>query len=586
MAEIDYGNFRIGEDGTIHSYGDSTNKENRESLGVIAPGRNMLINGRFHVAFKSKNCAMYWEDVWQGEYPGYISWGNLLAHWSFFTNSSNVMIKEGSLEFLPATRGKCIKARCSQECFDPGQKEVEGAPSFYMRIHIETTGHKLGWKSEHSFSQAIETLNLTASRPMVLSFWARSTIPNKKISAALIQHYGEEGSIKKIPGTVFTLSNNWKRYIVYYDPLEVSSDIKKRSRTYLKFYYQAGTAHAHNTGMQPLHKPIKNINNQAFITTDSSGNTLEELYNLHEWEQGGFTKEQAQIYQRSSINENNNYILYPGQYDSQEGEYDVGYELPIGGIGTIDIADVQLEEGKVVTEVERRILAQEIILCSRFQEKSYNLDRFEGQNSYSNKENIKDFHTSYLINGSARGQILLQHRKPHAELDIRFWDRAGNANCLSNQDKIDGIQYVSGEMVVSKSELGYTYNFYVPTVYVQYRKDYYYQIQDWNSIYPGWKYIIEEIEVRQTTTTPGKGNIISKPVMLKQEWWTEDNNQTWDKSGTPPQILPSNQVENYEEEEETVDSVTYKKIYYTRQENKYSTSTEVYWHWVVEADYV
>lgn len=89
---------------------------------------------------------------------------------------------------------------------------------FYTRLATNGAGTSLGNGSYHEFSQKIEngTRNLCGlNKNVTLSFYARSSIANKKIGVYLAQVYGTGGSPSSaeiINGTNWTLTSTWTKY--------------------------------------------------------------------------------------------------------------------------------------------------------------------------------------------------------------------------------------------------------------------------------------------------------------------------------------------------------------------------------------
>lgn len=89
---------------------------------------------------------------------------------------------------------------------------------FYTRLTTNGAGTSLGAGSYHEFSQKIENgvRNLCGlNKKVTLSFYARSSIANKKIGVYLAQVYGTGGSPSSaeiINGTNWTLTSTWTKY--------------------------------------------------------------------------------------------------------------------------------------------------------------------------------------------------------------------------------------------------------------------------------------------------------------------------------------------------------------------------------------
>lgn len=89
---------------------------------------------------------------------------------------------------------------------------------FYTRLATNGAGTSLGNGSLHFYAQKIEngTRNLCGlNKEVTLSFYARSSIANKKLGAYLYQGYGTGGSPSSgevINGTSWTLTSTWTKY--------------------------------------------------------------------------------------------------------------------------------------------------------------------------------------------------------------------------------------------------------------------------------------------------------------------------------------------------------------------------------------
>lgn len=97
--------------------------------------------------------------------------------------------------------------------------DIENSYYFY-RLTTDGAGVSLGANSSYITQQKIEngTRYLCGSKKLTLSFWARSSIPNKRIGLSMSQNYGTGGSPSAEEtmnaGTTFTLTSTWSRYTV------------------------------------------------------------------------------------------------------------------------------------------------------------------------------------------------------------------------------------------------------------------------------------------------------------------------------------------------------------------------------------
>jgi len=89
---------------------------------------------------------------------------------------------------------------------------------YFTRLATNGAGTSLGVYSYHAFQEKIEngTRNLCGvGKKVTVSFWARSSITNKKICPTLWQNYGTGGSPTAqeiILGTPITLTSTWTEY--------------------------------------------------------------------------------------------------------------------------------------------------------------------------------------------------------------------------------------------------------------------------------------------------------------------------------------------------------------------------------------
>lgn len=101
--------------------------------------------------------------------------------------------------------------------------------SFYaLRVTTDGAGSSFGPNAEYGIFQRIEhgTRYLCGNgKKVTISFYARSSIANKKIGVGLKQRYGTGGSPSTeniISGTVFTLTPSWAKYTVTFTTASLS----------------------------------------------------------------------------------------------------------------------------------------------------------------------------------------------------------------------------------------------------------------------------------------------------------------------------------------------------------------------------
>lgn len=104
----------------------------------------------------------------------------------------------------------------AQVAITPGQ-----LPGSFYQARMTTNGAGSGYGANSGFylDNAIENGNRfyagSTNRYVTVSFWARSSIANKRIGIALFQNYGSGGSptaLEPLTGEVFTLTSSWAKY--------------------------------------------------------------------------------------------------------------------------------------------------------------------------------------------------------------------------------------------------------------------------------------------------------------------------------------------------------------------------------------
>lgn len=153
---------------------------------------NALINGNF--------------DIWQryGSSPSFTL--------------SDVTVAFGAdrwYDYVDRNAGTLPTLTRSRQALTPG--DIPGA-FYFSRLNTNGAGTSLGNSSLSLYNQAIENgtrFLCGAGKQVTVSFWARSSISNKKLGLYLYQTYGTGGapsSGEYIQGQVVTLTSTWTKY--------------------------------------------------------------------------------------------------------------------------------------------------------------------------------------------------------------------------------------------------------------------------------------------------------------------------------------------------------------------------------------
>ncbi|EUB87952.1 carbohydrate binding domain-containing protein [Pseudomonas sp. GM30] len=97
----------------------------------------------------------------------------------------------------------------SRQDFAPGQTDVTGEPSYFLRWQQTTAG--VG-ATEHKISQGVESVRTLAGKTATVTFWARSDAA-RPLKVTIGQYFGNGGSeaVVKVVD-VFALSTAWAKY--------------------------------------------------------------------------------------------------------------------------------------------------------------------------------------------------------------------------------------------------------------------------------------------------------------------------------------------------------------------------------------
>lgn len=151
-------------------------------------GRQVVINGSF--------------DIWQ--------------RGTTFTNPTSTYTADRWLVTVNADGG-VLPANVVHSKQQLTTGDIPGA-SWYYRLNTDGAGSTYGANAEYALRQRIENgvRSLSGSgKKITVSFWARSTIPGKKIGARPALRYGTGGTptgAEAITGTFFSLTTNWQLY--------------------------------------------------------------------------------------------------------------------------------------------------------------------------------------------------------------------------------------------------------------------------------------------------------------------------------------------------------------------------------------
>ena len=139
------------------------------------PGRNVIINGSF--------------DIWQ--------------RGTSFSNPSNTYTAD---RFLVVPGGGTTGDTVSQQTFTPGQTDVPGEPTYFLRFAAGATS---GNRMVH---QRVEDVRTFAGQTCTLSFYAKASVAHSS-SVEFGQNFGSGGSSTVVPSAVsYTMSTSWQKF--------------------------------------------------------------------------------------------------------------------------------------------------------------------------------------------------------------------------------------------------------------------------------------------------------------------------------------------------------------------------------------
>jgi hypothetical protein len=128
---------------------------------------------------------------------------------------------------------------------------------------------------------------------------------------------------------------------------------------------------------------------------------------------------------------------------------------------TFYLTGVQLEVGTAATPFERRQYGQELALCQRYYEKSYNVSTAPGTNVTSDLAQAVFVATNADTTGGACSGFVSFKTKKRASPTGSYWDLAGNASRVSNDASNNNKTISAGNVISSLSESGYIFDFIV-----------------------------------------------------------------------------------------------------------------------------
>jgi len=171
------------------SVSDGISEYGVNQMGLASLSRQALINGNF--------------DVWQ--------------RGTSFVNPANGAYGADRWVTSYNTAGGTLPTSIthSKQSINPGDLN---SSIYYYRINVNGSGSGYGATAEYVLRQLIENgtrLLAGTSKKVTVSFWARSSIANKKIGIKLFQYYGAGGSpsaVETISGNKWTLTPTWTKY--------------------------------------------------------------------------------------------------------------------------------------------------------------------------------------------------------------------------------------------------------------------------------------------------------------------------------------------------------------------------------------
>lgn len=220
--------FRDSMQDLLDQVATELNAGTNSASGIASMSRQAMINGNFEIAQRGTS------------FTSPLSGAYTLDRYQALANADG-----GTLPTLTH----------SQQPLTPG--DIPNSYYFY-RLNTNGPGTGYGVNPFASLNQLIENgvRNLCgAGKKMTISFYARSSITNKRISVTMFQAYGTGGSptaTEVIPPTSpITLTSTWTKYTVTFNTNTlVGKTFGTNNNDYLRFGFQVvwGTGNAANVG--------------------------------------------------------------------------------------------------------------------------------------------------------------------------------------------------------------------------------------------------------------------------------------------------------------------------------------------------
>ena len=128
---------------------------------------------------------------------------------------------------------------------------------------------------------------------------------------------------------------------------------------------------------------------------------------------------------------------------------------------TFYLTGVQLEVGSAATPFERRQYGQELALCQRYYEKSYNTGTAPGSSvTSSTGQAVFQPTNANTTGGDISGVVFFRVSKRAAPTGY-YWDLAGNASRVSNDTSNNNKTISAGNVISATAENSYSFDFIV-----------------------------------------------------------------------------------------------------------------------------